>query len=103
MPFGLVDEASASMRLASKRSSAGTESKREYHRAPMKKRTKREAAPEWVSQITALRDRLGITQAELARRLTCSAITIARWERGLHTASAEHFRRLVNLRHRTET
>src|SRR5262249_7872481 len=102
MPFGLVDEASVSMRLASKRSSAGTESKREYHRAPMKKRTKREAAPEWGSQITALRDGLGINQAELARRLECSAMTISRWERGLLQPSAEHFIQLGNLGNRTE-
>jgi len=68
----------------------------------MKKRTKREAAPEWVSQITALRDRLGINQAELARRLECSAMTISRWERGLLQPSAEHFIQLGNLGNRTE-
>jgi transcriptional regulator with XRE-family HTH domain len=68
----------------------------------MKRRTKREAPPEWVSQITALRDRLGINQAELARRLECSAMTISRWERGLLQPSAEHFIHLGNLGNRTE-
>jgi len=68
----------------------------------MKRKTKRDAPPEWVSQITALRDRLGINQAELARRLECSAMTISRWERGLLQPSAEHFIQLGNLGNRTE-
>jgi phage repressor protein C with HTH and peptisase S24 domain len=67
-----------------------------------KSRGKREAPPEWVSQITAMRDRLGINQAELARRLECSAMTISRWERGLLQPSAEHFIQLGNLGNRTE-
>lgn len=68
----------------------------------MKRRAKREAPPEWVSQITALRERIGINQAELARRLECSAMTISRWERGLLQPSAEHFIQLGNLGNRTE-
>jgi SOS-response transcriptional repressor LexA len=68
----------------------------------MKGKTKREASPEWVSQITALRDRLGINQAELARRLECSAMTISRWERGLLQPSSEHFIQLGNLGNRKE-
>jgi transcriptional regulator with XRE-family HTH domain len=68
----------------------------------MKNRPKRHAPPEWVSQITAMRDRIGINQAELARRLECSAMTISRWERGLLQPSAEHFIQLGNLGNRTE-
>jgi transcriptional regulator with XRE-family HTH domain len=68
----------------------------------MQGKAKRDASPEWVSQITALRDRLGINQAELARRLECSAMTISRWERGLLQPSAEHFIQLGNLGNRTE-
>lgn len=66
-------------------------------RAFMKKKTRGITLPEWASQITALRERLGINQAELARRLECSAMTISRWERGLLQPSAEHFVQLGNL------
>jgi len=58
--------------------------------------------PEWATQITALRESLKINQAELARRLTCSAMTISRWERGLLQPSAEHFIQLGNLGDRTQ-
>lgn len=52
---------------------------------------------ECAGQISALRERLKINQAELARRLRCSAMTISRWERGLLQPSAEHFIQLGNL------
>ena len=68
----------------------------------MKRKTKRESPPEWVLQITALRERIGINQAELARRLECSAMTISRWERGLLQPSAEHFIELGNLGNQKE-
>jgi transcriptional regulator with XRE-family HTH domain len=68
----------------------------------MTRRSKRETLPEWVSQITTMRERLGINQAELARRLECSAMTISRWERGLLQPSAEHFIQLGNLGNQTE-
>ena len=57
--------------------------------------------PEWALQITSLREHLGINQAELARRLACSAMTISRWERGLLQPSAEHFIQLGNLGNKT--
>ena len=63
----------------------------------MKRKSKRIVLPEWGLQITALRERLGINQAELARRMECSAMTISRWERGLLQPSAEHFIQLGNL------
>lgn len=63
----------------------------------MKSKSKRATLQEWASQITQLRGRLKINQAELARRLECSAMTISRWERGLLQPSAEHFIQLGNL------
>ena len=68
----------------------------------MKNRTRRTSLPEWASQITGLRERLQINQAELARRMECSAMTISRWERGLLQPSAEHFIQLGNLGDKTE-
>lgn len=62
----------------------------------MPRRVKRAVLPEWAHQITALRERLQINQAELARRMQCSAMTISRWERGLLQPSAEHFIQLGN-------
>jgi len=69
---------------------------------PMKKQSKRSAFPEWALRITALRARLDINQAELARRMECSAMTISRWERGLLQPSAEHFIQLGNLGNKDE-
>lgn len=63
----------------------------------MNKKSNRRALHEWASQITKLRERLQINQAELARRMQCSAMTISRWERGLLQPSAEHFIQLGNL------
>jgi len=68
----------------------------------MKRTTKRVASSEWVLQITALRARLGINQAELARRLKCSAMTISRWERGLLRPSSESLIQLGNLSNKKE-
>ena len=68
----------------------------------MKRKSKRTVLPEWGLQITALRERLGINQAELARRMECSAMTISRWERGLLQPSAEHFIQLGNLAGKNE-
>src|ERR1700747_766819 len=69
----------------------------------MKRKSKRIVLPEWGLQITALRERLGINQAELARRMECSAMTISRWERGLLQPSAEHFIQLGNLGDKSES
>src|ERR1044071_9120091 len=68
----------------------------------MKKKAKLGTLQEWASQITQLRERLKINQAELARRIECSAMTISRWERGLLQPSAEHFIQLGNLGGKTE-
>ena len=69
----------------------------------MAKRSKTSALPEWAREITTLRERLGINQAELARRMECSAMTISRWERGLLQPSAEHFIQLGNLGDKSES
>src|SRR5579864_9633803 len=68
----------------------------------MRKKGKDNSFPEWATQITALREHLTINQAELARRMECSAMTISRWERGLLQPSAEHFIQLGNLGDKSE-
>ena len=68
----------------------------------MKAKMKHAVSPEWALHITALRERLEINQAELARRMQCSAMTISRWERGLLQPSAEHFIQLGNLGNKHE-
>ncbi len=68
----------------------------------MKKKGRGNLLPEWATQITALREHLKINQAELARRMECSAMTISRWERGLLQPSAEHFIQLGNLGDKSE-
>ena len=68
----------------------------------MARRSKAVEMPEWALQITGLREHLEINQAELARRLSCSAMTISRWERGLLQPSAEHFIQLGNIGNKTQ-
>lgn len=68
----------------------------------MRRKSKTPDLPEWALQITALRENFGINQAELARRMACSAMTISRWERGLLQPSAEHFIQLGNLGNKTQ-
>lgn len=68
----------------------------------LKKKNRPNSLPEWATQITALREQLTINQAELARRMECSAMTISRWERGLLQPSAEHFIQLGNLGDKSE-
>src|SRR3954454_25240981 len=68
----------------------------------MRRRDKGNSLPEWATKITALREHLEINQAQLARRMECSAMTISRWERGLLQPSAEHFIQLGNLGSKAE-
>jgi transcriptional regulator with XRE-family HTH domain len=68
----------------------------------MKKKPGEKGLAEWATQITALRERLEINQAELARRMDCSPMTVSRWERGLLQPSAEYFIQLGNLGNKTE-
>ncbi|MCU1248649.1 MAG: putative prophage repressor [Edaphobacter sp.] len=53
--------------------------------------------PEWTERITGLRDRLGMSQGEFAKRLECSPMTISRWERGLGVPSTHHYVQLGKL------
>ena len=41
------------------------------------------SAPQWATHISALRQRLNVSQTELGLRLSCSSMTVSRWERGL--------------------
>jgi phage repressor protein C with HTH and peptisase S24 domain len=68
----------------------------------MMRKPKQVPVRDWAAQITKLRQRLEINQAELARRMECSAMTISRWERGLLQPSAEHLIQLGNLGNRSE-
>jgi phage repressor protein C with HTH and peptisase S24 domain len=54
-------------------------------------------APEWSRKILAFRQTLKLTQAELAERLTATAMTVSRWERGEGEPSAEAYIRLGNM------
>jgi phage repressor protein C with HTH and peptisase S24 domain/DNA-binding XRE family transcriptional regulator len=60
------------------------------------------AAPQWATHISALRQRLHLSQIKLGTRLSCSAMTISRWERGLLEPSANHYIQLGNLAGRSE-
>jgi phage repressor protein C with HTH and peptisase S24 domain len=68
----------------------------------VKKKSKHALPQEWAQRITSLRERLGINQAELARKMECSAMTVSRWERSLLRPSAEHFIELGNFGNKTE-
>ena len=47
--------------------------------------------------LKELRERAGWTQRDLANMLDCDAITVSRWERGLHKPSADYMALLVLL------
>jgi SOS-response transcriptional repressor LexA len=57
---------------------------------------------EWAQRIASLRQRLGMSQAELAHRLECSAMTVSRWERGLLAPSSDYYIQLGNLAGKSE-
>lgn len=63
----------------------------------MTPREKQKATPEWAQRIASLRQQLRISQAELARRLECSAMTVSRWERGQSAPSADYYIQLGRL------
>jgi DNA-binding XRE family transcriptional regulator len=46
------------------------------------------ARPEWTLKIEELRERLGISQAALARKLGVSPMAVSRWERGVNEPTA---------------
>jgi phage repressor protein C with HTH and peptisase S24 domain len=52
---------------------------------------------EWAEQIRNLRQKLGISQGELARKLDCSAMTVSRWENGQLAPTARYYVELGKL------
>ena len=44
----------------------------------------RKSRPEWALRLEKLREKLGLSQAALARKLNVSAMAPSRWERGVH-------------------
>src|SRR6266436_1718219 len=64
----------------------------------MGKRKRRDHGPtEWAEQIRILRQKLGISQGELARKLDCSAMTVSRWENGQLAPTARYYVELGKL------
>jgi phage repressor protein C with HTH and peptisase S24 domain len=64
----------------------------------MPKRKRKDRAPtEWAEQIRNLRQKLGISQGELARKLDCSAMTVSRWENGQLAPTARYYVELGKL------
>jgi phage repressor protein C with HTH and peptisase S24 domain len=64
----------------------------------MPKRKRRDhPSTEWAEQIHSLRQRLGISQGELARKLDCSAMTVSRWENGQLAPTARYYLELGKL------
>jgi phage repressor protein C with HTH and peptisase S24 domain len=64
----------------------------------MPKRKRKDRAPtEWAEQIRNLRQKLGVSQGELARKLDCSAMTISRWENGQLAPTARYYVELGKL------
>ena len=61
-----------------------------------KKRTERQAH-EWAARISELRERLGLSQSDLARTLDCSAMTVSRWENGLLPPTSRYYIELGKL------
>lgn len=52
---------------------------------------------EWPGRINVLRQRLGLSQAELGRQLNSSAMAVSRWERGVQEPPANINIQLGNL------
>lgn len=52
---------------------------------------------EWAQEIRNLRQKLGISQGELARKLDCSAMTVSRWENGQLAPTARYYIELGKL------
>jgi len=64
----------------------------------MGKRKRRDHGPtEWAEQIRILRQELGISQGELARKLDCSAMTVSRWENAQLAPTARYYIELGKL------
>lgn len=53
------------------------------------------AAQPLAARLAALRQRRGLTQRQLAARLDCSHVQVARWETGKHEPTVATLRRLA--------
>jgi transcriptional regulator with XRE-family HTH domain len=53
--------------------------------------------PEWSRKVLAFRQSLNLTQGELGKRLTTSAMAVSRWERGDAEPPADAYIRLGNI------
>jgi transcriptional regulator with XRE-family HTH domain len=64
----------------------------------MPKRKRKDHGPtEWAEEIRKLRQKLGISQGQLARHLDCSAMTVSRWENGQLAPTARYYIELGKL------
>ena len=64
----------------------------------MSRRKRKDHAPtEWAEQIRSLREKLGLSQGELARKLDCSAMTVSRWENAQLAPTARYYLELGKL------
>src|ERR1700738_2849951 len=64
----------------------------------MAKRRRKDHGPtEWTEQIRNLRQKLEISQGDLARSLDCSAMTVSRWENGQLAPTAHYYIELGKL------
>jgi transcriptional regulator with XRE-family HTH domain len=64
----------------------------------MPKRKRKDRGPtEWAEEIRNLRQKLGVSQGELARKLECSAMTVSRWENGQLAPTARYYIELGKL------
>ena len=62
-----------------------------------KRKRKGHGPTEWAEQIRNLRQKLEISQGELARKLDCSAMTVSRWENGLLAPTSRYYIELGKL------
>src|ERR1700716_1599387 len=64
----------------------------------MSKRKRKDHGPtEWAEEIRNLRQKLDISQGELAHKLDCSAMTVSRWENGQLAPTARYYVELGKL------
>jgi SOS-response transcriptional repressor LexA/DNA-binding XRE family transcriptional regulator len=52
---------------------------------------------DWASRVVSLRHKLNLSQSELGRRLSASAMAVSRWERGVQEPPASVYIQLGNL------
>jgi transcriptional regulator with XRE-family HTH domain len=60
-------------------------------------RTLSDGRPDWATRVERLRDRLQLSQTELARKLHVSAMAISRWERGVNEPPSHSYIALGKL------